>query len=525
MFGLVLPVRAQISLVPFYPGAAKVTDIANCGDDRLFIVGQQGFITIVDLQGVPLPDLFLNISNKVNAFGGEQGLLGIAFSPNYNTDGLFYLNYTGLNNSSVISRFRVSATNANKADSLSEEILITVPQPYTNHNGGAMHFGPDGYLYISFGDGGAGGDPGNRAQDLQVLLGKLLRIDVSPDTGYIIPPDNPFVQDPAADDHIWSYGLRNAWRFSFDRVTGDIWVADVGQNQWEEVNFRPAASPGGENYGWRCYEGNNTYNPAGCPPPSAMIFPVYESGHPPDCSVTGGYVYRGANYASLFGKYLFTDYCSGNFRTLHPDGNGGFTPTSYGNFGNISYSTFGEDKYGELYVGRNTTGVFKIVSSDCQPVAFISVDDTIVHKFKSYLLETPYAPGLTYQWYFNNSLLQGANLPSYLATTSGDYFVTVIRNDSCLNVSDKVTLVLGQEEGFYIYPNPVSDFTELVWSLNFSGDKTVEVIDATGKLCFKTKLMKNSINYKLDTRKLSNGVYVIRVINDGRSFYQKMVVQ
>ena len=212
-------VQAQLTLTPFVNAVNKVTDITNVGDDRLFIVEQEGRIRISDLSGNLLPTPFLSITSKVNDNTSEQGLLGLAFSPTYASDGRFYVNYTNLIGTTVVSRFQVSAGNPDVADSLNEEILFTVAQPYPNHNGGSMHFGPDGYLYIALGDGGAGGDPGNRAQNKQLLLGKILRIDVNTPSGYSIPGSNPYYGSAVANPHIWAVGVRNPWRVSFDKIT------------------------------------------------------------------------------------------------------------------------------------------------------------------------------------------------------------------------------------------------------------------------------------------------------------------
>src|SRR5690606_21188454 len=232
--------------------------------------------------------------------GGERGLLGLAFAPDYETSGRFYVNYTNPNGNTVIARYTVSE-NPNVANSTGT-VLLTIEQPFSNHNGGSIHFGPDGYLWIGMGDGGSAGDPNNNGQNKNSLLGKMLRIDVSGES-YTSPSDNPFVGTDGADE-IWSYGLRNPWKFSFDRETGDVWIADVGQNAVEEINRQPSITEG-INYGWRCYEGNSPYQTSGCAAQETMTFPVATYNHPGGrCSVTGGFVYRGENYPNLSGKYF-----------------------------------------------------------------------------------------------------------------------------------------------------------------------------------------------------------------------------
>lgn len=357
--------------------------IAHAGDERLFIVEKRGEIHILNANGTTEATPFLDIKDRVR-LNSEQGLLGLAFDPDYETNGYFYVNYTHCTNSSCanygetpnlytrVSRFTVTA-DPNVADPASELILLTVQQPYGNHNGGDLKFGPDGYLYIGLGDGGDGGDPDNYSQSMDELLGKMLRIDVDPTAGnapdcdlggnYSIPTDNPFVGQANVCDEIWASGLRNPWRYSFDLQTGDLFIADVGQGQWEEVNYQPADSTGGENYGWRCYEGTHAYNTSGCLPIGNYEMPFYDYSHSNGISVTGGFVYRGTQSPALNGYYIFTDYGSGNF-WLSQD-SGGWSTTSVGTLSGIgSPSSFGEDCYGELYVADISGGeIFKLAAT------------------------------------------------------------------------------------------------------------------------------------------------------------------
>ncbi len=344
--------------------------ITNCGDNRLFVVEKAGIIHIVDSAGNINPAPFLDISSFVKSNGSEQGLLGLAFHPGYFVNGYFYVNYIGAGDSTHISRFSVDPSNAELALIASEKKLMTVYQPYTNHNGGDLHFGPDGFLYIGLGDGGSGGDPGNRAQDSLDMHGKILRINVDNGDPYAVPPDNPFVGTPAALDEIWAVGLRNPWRFSFDRQTGDLWIADVGQSTWEEINFEPAGSSGGFNYGWRCYEGNVSYNSSQCGDISLYTFPVDVYSHSLGCSVTGGFVYRGNMFPGLYGRYFYADYCSDRIWTIHDNG-GSWVTENFGQFQTNRFSTFGENAQGELFVAGYTSGnIFRIVDSS----SMISLD-------------------------------------------------------------------------------------------------------------------------------------------------------
>src|SRR5690349_11300457 len=247
-------------LQPFVTGLINPVSITHAGDNRLFITEQAGRIMIYDGTRL-LPEPFLDIRNLVSS-GNERGLLSLAFHPRYAQNGFFYVNYTNVSGNTVVARYSVSPADPNRANPSSAVLILGVNQPFANHNGGQMQFGPDGYLYIGLGDGGGGGDPGNRAQNLNDLLGKILRIDVDSGSPYAIPASNPFVGSTNVRGEIWSYGLRNPWRFSFDRETGDLWIADVGQGTWEEIDFQPATSIGGENYGWRRMEGSHCFNPS-----------------------------------------------------------------------------------------------------------------------------------------------------------------------------------------------------------------------------------------------------------------------
>lgn len=332
--------KAQdISIELFAQGFSSPVELSHAGDQRVFIVEQTGKIKIVNPDGSVNPLPFLDLSALVST-GGERGLLGLAFAPDYTETGRFYVNYTDVNGNSVIARYQVS--NDPDIANTAAEILLTYEQPFTNHNGGSLHFGDDGYLWISTGDGGSGGDPVGNGQNTEVLLGKLLRIDVSGES-YSIPPDNPFAEGSAPE--IWAYGLRNPWKFSFDRETGELLIADVGQNQYEEVN-RESVNAAGLNYGWRCYEGNIPYNTTGCGSPDDMIFPIAVYSHSNGrCSITGGYVYRGGKYHNLIGKYIFGDYCSGEIGWIDQDNNLEFILNT-----GINLTSFGQDADGELYV-------------------------------------------------------------------------------------------------------------------------------------------------------------------------------
>lgn len=347
-----------IGLQSFATGFTKPLEITNAGDSRLFIVEQGGIIKILNSDGTTNPNAFLNITGQVST-GGEQGLLGLAFHPNYISNGFFYTNHTNLSGNTVITRYSVDSANPNLANASSGIVLLTIAQPYANHNGGTLKFGPDGYLYIGMGDGGSGGDPENRAQNTNELLGKMLRIDVNSGTPYSIPTGNPYVGIAGADE-TWAIGLRNPWKFSFDKKLGNLWIADVGQNNIEEINIA-AATLSGLNYGWRCYEGNTAYNTVGCPSEAAMKFPLKTINHSTGaCSITGGYIYNGTVYPNFKGLYFFTDYCDPKIGIMTSNGTVTYSIVFTGN----NFSSFGEDINGELYVAALNNGtIFKITDT------------------------------------------------------------------------------------------------------------------------------------------------------------------
>lgn len=351
----------SINLEEFVSGLTSPVEITNANDSRLFVVQQNGIIKIIQPNGTVNATNFLNISSKIN-FGGERGLLGLAFHPQYSVNGYFFVYYNNPAGNIIVARYSVSSTDPNVANASSEKILLNIPKPFANHNGGSIHFAPDGKLWIITGDGGSGGDPNNNAQNKNSLLGKMLRIDVdaTDPTPYNIPPDNPFAGAGVdGADEIWAYGLRNAWKYSFDLTTGNVMIADVGQENIEEINKMPITQAG-INYGWRCYEGNNAYNTAGCPAQSTMTFPIAVYDHSGNkCSITGGYVYRGTQYPALQGKYFFADYCSTQIGIL--DSNNTITWTSA--YSGNNFSTFGQDSQKELYVAAVNSGkIFKITT-------------------------------------------------------------------------------------------------------------------------------------------------------------------
>lgn len=329
-------------------GMELPVDIQNAGDgsERLFFVEKRGQILVFQNEQL-MPHPFLDIRSEVGSRGNEQGLLGLTFHPLYAQNGTFFVNYTDINGNTVVARFHVSADDSNRADPSSETVLLHVNQPYANHNGGGLAFGPDGFLYIGLGDGGSGGDPQRNGQNLQTMLGKLLRVNVDAGDLYAPPANNPFSKEDGLPE-IWAYGLRNPWRFSFDRLTGDLYISDVGQDAWEEVDFVPKGALGGMDFGWSYYEGTHPYQDQ--PPTGAdLIGPVTEYPHSEGCSVTGGYVYRGSDLPEWQGVYLFGDYCSGTiWGLIQTDENIWQSKVMFSTGAQIT--TFGVDEAGEIYL-------------------------------------------------------------------------------------------------------------------------------------------------------------------------------
>ena len=389
LFGVCLNAKTnQLAVIRVAKVPAKAIYITQPKQEknRLFVVNQKGFIHIIENEKT-LKTPFLDISDRVHGSltpGSEEGLLGLAFHPDYADNGYFYVNYVNKNDSTIVSRFSTS-DEINIADKDSEKRILAIPQPYGNHNGGHMAFGPkDGFLYIGLGDGGKWGDPFNNAQDINTLLGSILRIDIDNGEPYSIPKDNPFLGQDYKKEEIFCYGLRNPWRFSFDRETNDLIIGDVGQDLWEEINWTSWEESRGGNFGWRTMEANHCYNPEDFCDTTGLIMPVHEypnnaaymkiligmdDKEATGCSVTGGYVYRGKDIQHLWGTYIFGDYCTGRIWSFKlRDGK----PTSFTNVRKeikrnskdvpIFISSFGEDNFGELYVVDYLGAVYKFIS-------------------------------------------------------------------------------------------------------------------------------------------------------------------
>ncbi len=419
----------EVDIELFKNGFTSPVDIQNAGDDRLFIVEQAGRIKILNADTTINSTPYLDITSLISS-GGERGLLGLAFHPDYANNGYFFVHYSDTSGDTQIARYTVDSTDPDVADSTSALLIIGAEQPFSNHNGGCIQFGADGYLYIGLGDGGSAGDPGNRSQNLQLLLGKMLRIDINNNAGgnnYAIPADNPLAGNPAGLDEIWALGLRNPWRFSFDSETDELWIADVGQGNIEEIN-RVALDASGLNYGWRCYEGSETYNTSGCPDPSELTFPVAEYTHSVGFSITGGYVYHGNIYSDIQGLYFFAD-LNGFIGTVDNDNN----LVNHGNFGG-TWVSFGEDINGEIYIADIGSGsIYKIIGGEIFDTEnFTNTEVAIIPNPASDILRIS----------INNSLIT--------KITILDLKGSVVMTESNLSTSEKFIPIHSLNSGIYI---------------------------------------------------------------------------
>ena len=512
-FALNLNAQFNIETEVFATGFNNIVDLTNAGDARLFVVEQGGRIKIIDENGNTLSNNFLNIQNNISSGSGEQGLLGLAFHPDYINNGFFYINYTSGSLNTRISRFSVTANDPNIADANSEVVLLEFDQPFGNHNGGDLAFGPDGYLYIGTGDGGSGGDPQGNSQNRQNLLGKLLRLDVTTNfSAYTIPSDNPFVADPNTLDEIWSFGIRNPWRWSFDKLTGDIWMGDVGQNAREEINFQPASSTGGENYGWNCREGFIAFNnpTSACSGVTDFTEPIfdYQTGSSAGCSVTGGIRYRGCEYPALYGKYVFGDFCSGRFWTT--DNVNGIWETEIALNTNISISGFGEDVNNELYVLDHDGTIYRVISGD---LAEVNITSNGVELSGTTNLSTN-----QYQWLLDGEPINGATESNYTAFENGEYSLMVTNDNGCSYTSESLSVILSNIEAvtnlmdFTVYPLPFYEYLNYQVSFENATDVKTSLIDQHGKIIQEKIFSRTArINDQISAENLASGVYFLKI--------------
>lgn len=512
--------QIRLGLQQFTRARAGVVDIAHCGDSRLFFVQQAGTIQVMNIGDTVLRTNFLDIQSRISS-GGERGLLGLAFHPRFLENGYFYVNYTNKQGHTHISRFSVDPNNKHQALANSEDTLLVVNQPYSNHNGGCIKFGKDGYLYIGMGDGGAGGDPQNVSQNPKSLLGKMLRIDVDTREGnkkFGIPASNPFVGNSNYAPEIWAVGVRNPWRFSFDAETNDLWMGDVGQDKWEEVNYVPASSKGGENYGWNCYEGVATYRQSQCSFVNVHTAPiwVYEHKQPYGESVNGGYVYRGFRFPGLKGTYVFGDFEYGSIFTIHK-ADTGWVPTVRKVSGTKAnaFASFGEDADNEMYYADATNGmIYSVVDSTCLGVEVsASSPFTTTTKGSSPFELTASPTGGR----FIGKGVDGNFFNPALADTGANYIRYVYNNQNGCGARAFVKITVtastnsvdenSQGNSIQIYPNPtkgelkiISQREGLASIWNYLGEKVHDV------------WLRNGVN-TLSTEELPQASYFILMQN------------
>ncbi|MFT3978989.1 MAG: PQQ-dependent sugar dehydrogenase [Ferruginibacter sp.] len=548
------PKLAYVSLVT---GLTNPVDAVFApGDGRMFIAQQNGLIRIRN--GAALTT-FLDLSSVLtNPAANEQGLLSIAFHPGYASNGYFFVLYTGTNGAITLARYSRNATDINQADLSSGQVLLTIQKPtpvssYTNHNGGKIIFGSDGYLYMSTGDGGSGGDPNNNAQNRSSLLGKLLRLDVNDFATsapfYSIPPSNPYASPvDGFSDEIFAYGLRNPWRWSFDRSNGDIWIADVGQGAWEEINRSTAAEALGGNYGWRCYEGNHTYNTVtGCTGIDT-ISPVAEYGHNSTTggySITGGYVYRGSLFPTLQGYYMATDFVSGHVWIVRPNGAGWQTFFQSTTEGGISAGVagFAEGPTGEIYaVSRGGGRIDSVVVTSTLPVvisSFTAVARSGYNQLRwtsssevntvRYHIETG-TDGVNFSRVGDVPAANAARSYEFNHTTNETgyiYYRLAIENaDGSIQYSNIIRVRTGDVKPIKLYPNIVAKGSSVNIELNESAKELV-LMSSSGTIIARKNLNGQNGNITLNIpSSLSAGMYIVWVVNnDGADYREKLIVQ
>ncbi len=533
----VTPIMAQDSLQfsPWGETHSQPTAMVPWGDDGFVIIQKSGQVETVDADGNHLDEV-LDISNHIGSAEDEKGLLGVALHPSYPDSPYLYLNHTDEEDNTAVVRY-VFHPDSTSIDTATRMVLLSVEQPYANHNGGCIIFGPDGYLYIGMGDGGSAGDPENRAQDLGTLLGKMLRIDVDSEDPYGIPEDNPFVDSMDVMEEIWSYGLRNPWRFSFDKETGDMWIGDVGQGDVEEISLELRDSVGGLNYGWRCYEGDQEYDTSeDCEGP--FVDPIITRDHTTgDASITGGYRYRGPD-TSLHNLYVFGDFISGNIYVAML--NDLDTPTvdtlmTMGNIANVA--SFAEDNDGNLYALSLGGQIYKLetggddAGSECDTLAAPELA-ILTNGDDSTSIETDSTYD-QYVWYFSEESedkeefesVDTTEVHELMVTEPGNYYVVVTDTASgCELESEIINVTLTNSVSaleFFnlkVYPNPVSDVLTIQTEDVLSNAK-IDVINSRGQI---VRRVESQLPGTVSLNNLPSGMYFVKFLADKKYHVAKI---
>lgn len=545
------PCSAQpvITLTPVITtGLTSPVDVVNANDgtNRLFIVERGGTIKVFDATYNPL-GTFLTVTG-ITA-GGEQGLLSMAFHPNYASNGYFFVYYTNAAGDVELARYQVQTGNANLADPASKTVILTIvkPIPETSHNGGKLNFGSDGYLYFGVGDGGGTGDPDNSAQDGQTLLGKMVRIDVNSFATppyYTIPATNPYNSATDTLHAIYAFGLRNPWRWSFDRTTGNMWLPDVGQDAAEEVNYRTSGSTGGVNYGWRCYEGTSGYNTSGCLAPASYITPIFEYGHDNATggfAITGGYVYRGTQFPTLAGYYICADFISHNFWLIHPNGPGWQATLQAGLPGGIS--SFGEAENGELYALALGGTLYQVGTSGSLPVTLLSLSARAHPGYNEIRWQAAREADLQeysveYSRNGNDWTQAGTLAPAASNTDPSYYFkhpinisgtlyyrLKMVDLDGSVTYSKLVSVETNPDKGreLQLYPS-INTNGQLQVQLN-EPFATLQVFNMQGKQLLARDLQQQTGVIKLNISNFSKGMYTIVASRAGKTVSKTFLVQ
>lgn len=543
-----LPQTPVLSFNPLITsGLNSPVDIvnANDGSNRLFVVEKGGTIKIFS-GGILLGINFLNISSLVNASSSERGLLSLAFHPAYSTNGYFFVYYTNTSGDITIARYHVNNADPNQADASSGQVLLTVThREFANHNGGKLNFGADGNLYVGLGDGGSAGDPHFNAQNGNVLLGKMLRINVDNFTTapyYTVPADNPYVADPAVADEIWALGLRNPWRWSFDRLTHDMWIADVGQDAWEEVDYRPAGSTGGINWGWRCYEGTHTYRDSGCAPASSYTASIFEYAHTSSggYSITGGYVYRGTDYPAMYGWYICVDYVTGNGWVIRSNGSGGWTVQPQTGLP-VNIVGFGEAENGELYAVGLNGRMYRVQTSTTLPVKLQAFGVAVKNGKHQLSWTTAAAQSVSrfeVQYSSNGTGFQTIGSVAAVNTNSAAnyqfaadmpagenafYRLKILDGAGTVEYSNIVKIGLSDDDAVQVTPTLVQNkrlTLKLAKSFN-----SLQVMDINGQVVRKKALDGSTGTVYADVSGLAKGIYIIKLTGSGREVYRRIAVQ